>query len=112
MIYRRIPHDALWAVVDLVREVRRVFRRVEVPALLFHSRRDIAARPRGAREAFRALGSRWKRVVWLTRGRHGLMAEGPEEERRLVLRELTRFLASPGPAGGRWEAARLRAKAG
>lgn len=112
MIYRRIPHDALWAVVKLVREVRSALRRVEVPALLFHSRRDIAARPRGAREAFRALGSRWKRVVWLARGRHGLMAEGPEEERRLVLRELTRFLASPGPAGGRWEAERLRARAG
>jgi len=115
MIYHRIPHDALWAVVDLIREVRSLFGRVEVPTLLFHSRRDVAARPRSARETFRALGSRWKRVVWLPRGRHGLMEEGPEEERQLVLRELARFLAAPPPGlpgGGRWKSAHIEAKAG
>jgi carboxylesterase len=92
MIYRRVPLDALWALVELSWDVQRRLRDVTAPTLIFHSSRDIAARPRGARQVFRGLGSRWRRLVWLHDTRHGIM-HGSAEERQLLRSELSRFLA-------------------
>lgn len=94
MIYKRVPLDALWALVELSWDVQKRLELVRAPALIFHSRRDIAARPRGARTVFNRLGSDWRRLVWLHKVRHGLM-HGPEEERQVLHRELRRFLVEP-----------------
>jgi carboxylesterase len=93
MIYKRVPLDALWAVVELSWDVQRRLREVRCPTLIFHSRRDIAARPRGARRVFRQLGSSWRRLVWLHFTRHGIM-HGSSEERQVLRRELRRFLGA------------------
>jgi carboxylesterase len=97
MIYKRVPLDALWALVELSWEVQKRLREVKTPALILHSRRDIAARPRGARRIFRQLGAPWRRLVWLHRTRHGIM-HGSDEERRVLRRELRRFLVEDGSA--------------
>lgn len=93
MIYKRVPLDALWALVELSWDVQKHLRDVKAPALIFHSRRDIAARPRGARRVFRQLGAPWRRLVWLHRTRHGIM-HGSDEERDVLRRELRRFLGT------------------
>ncbi len=100
MIYKRVPLDALWALVELSWEVQKLLRSVTAPALIFHSRRDIAARPRGARQIFRQLGSSWRRLVWLHRTRHGIM-HGSAEEREVLRRELRRFLVKGRSEPGR-----------
>jgi carboxylesterase len=91
MIYKRVPLDALWALVELSWDVQKRLRAITAPTLMFHSRRDIAARPRGARRIFRQLGASWRRLVWLHRTRHGVM-HGSDEEREVLRRELRRFL--------------------
>jgi carboxylesterase len=91
MIYKRVPLDALWALVELSWDVRKRLKDVKSPTLIFHSRRDIAARPRGARRVFRQLGTCWRRLVWLHFTRHGIM-HGSDEERGVLRRELRRFL--------------------
>jgi carboxylesterase len=97
MIYRRVPLDALWAVVELSWDVQARLRNITAPALIIHSRRDIAARPRGARRVFRMLGSPWKRLIWMHRTRHGVM-HGSAEERELLRREMRRFLVEGQPS--------------
>ena len=97
MIYRRVPLDALWALVELSWDVQKRLKAVTAPALIFHSRRDIAARPRGAQLVFSQLGSDRKRLVWLHDTRHGIM-HGSTEERGLLRREKHCFLASQDPA--------------
>jgi carboxylesterase len=102
MIYKRVPLDALWAVVELSWEVQARLKDISSPTLILHSRRDIAARPRGARKVYQQISSCVRRLVWLHKTRHGVM-HGSTEERDLLQRELRDFLIKEGSVASRRE---------
>lgn len=91
MIYRRIPLEALDAVVELAKGNGDLLYKVTSPVLMVHSKRDVSSRPRSAWEIYERLGSQDKRLVWLDNSPHGLM-HGPEADRGILHEEIKSFL--------------------
>jgi carboxylesterase len=92
MIYHSVPMDALNTVVDLARELRPRLGEVDAPALLVHSRRDVASRAVGAQYVYDRLGSEDKRLVWMETAPHGLM-HGSDEDKAVLHHEIVGFLS-------------------
>jgi len=92
LIYHHVPFDALFAVVDLVKESQSRLGEVTAPTLILHSRRDPASRPKSARYIYENIGSKDKRLVWLGEAPHGMM-HGSDADRAVVRHEVLSFLS-------------------
>jgi carboxylesterase len=72
---RSLAYDAatarlVWELTTLVRVAQAALPRVTAPALIIQSPSDNRVPPEVAERAFARLGSRERRLVWTTRGRH------------------------------------------
>jgi carboxylesterase len=71
--YRRYPLVAVDRLLGLMRTTRRVFRKVNTPALIMHGVRDSVIHPRSARYLFKNIGSAEKELVWWHNSGHGVV---------------------------------------
>jgi carboxylesterase len=68
--YDDTPLAALHDLHELMQAARAALPRVEAPALVLQSRRDLTVDPVSAQLIYRGLASRRKRIVWLEGERH------------------------------------------
>lgn len=69
----RIPTNAIDHFVRLMRRTRPLMRRITVPTLIVHGRRDTTALPACAEEVYRELRSTNKKLVWFDGAGHQLI---------------------------------------
>lgn len=91
LIYRYMPLDALFAVTALCKENRKILRQFRVPLLMVHSEGDPSCKVEGARYVFSKVSSSFKRMVVFEKAPHGLMHDGTEEQRTLLLQWIVDF---------------------
>ncbi len=71
-----------------------VLEAIQSPILFFHSSEDEAASPKAAQEAFEAVSSHDKSLIWVNRSNHHIFWDF---DRETVMRETEKFIGIPTP---------------
>ncbi len=87
-----MPLDALFAVTALCKENRKILPQFRVPLLMVHSEGDPSCKVEGARYVFSKVSSSFKRLVVFEKAPHGLMHDGTEEQRALLVQGIVDFV--------------------
>lgn len=77
--YDELPLWGAGEVYRLQRRVRRALPRIRQPILIFQGRRDAQLPPGAAQRVYEQVASTDKRLVWLERSGHNLLADGERE---------------------------------
>ncbi|MBN1807826.1 MAG: alpha/beta fold hydrolase [Planctomycetes bacterium] len=91
LIYPYLPLDALFAVTDLARQNREIIGDFRIPLLMVHSSRDPSSKIEGARYIFSNVASSYKKMIVYEKAPHGLMHDGTEEQKELLVRSVVEF---------------------
>lgn len=87
--YDETPLASLSSLLSLIKQVDSLLPSVTVPVLIIQSKNEHTVRPESASHIYRALGSREKKLIWLTKSGHVVTLDN---EREQVFAEVTRFL--------------------
>jgi len=94
LIYPYLPLDALFAVTGLTGQNREILKDFKVPLLMLHSQSDPSSKYEGARYIFSNVSSKYRKMVTFEKAPHGLMHDGTDEQRELLLDSVLEFIKS------------------
>ena len=87
--YDETPLASLSSLLALIKQVDSLLPSVTVPVLIIQSKNEHTVRPESASHIYRSLGSREKKLIWLTKSGHVVTLDN---EREQVFAEVARFL--------------------
>ena len=94
--YKWLPLKGLKTLVEIGKRAKHkdVLLSIQSPILFFHSSEDLSASPKATLEAFHAVASRDKTLIWINRSNHHIFWDFDREE---VMKEIEEFVGFPCP---------------
>ncbi|MDR4505667.1 MAG: alpha/beta fold hydrolase [Candidatus Scalindua sp.] len=92
--YQWFPLKGVKTLVEIGKKAKRdeILKAIQSPLLCFHSSQDEAASPKAAHEAFQAVASHDKRLIWVNSSNHHIFWDF---DRETVMKETEQFIGIP-----------------